>query len=150
VLRLKVSIRGADEVLRAINALGRDAERELKAQAYDIADYLADKIKYAAAAESRQAARAATSVKARKDRWPVVSAGGTTRSAPVLFGSEFGATRRFGWYARARYYDSIPRQYQPHQGRGSYWFFATAEAQQPWVESQWHEAADAVIRRWSA
>jgi hypothetical protein len=149
-LRMRVRISGADEVLRAIHALGRDAEKALRDQAYDIADYLADKIKYAASADSRQSARAASSVKAVRDRWPVIIAGGTKRSQGVLFGSEFGATRRFGWYARARYYHSPARQFRPHQGASSYWFFATAEREQPWVERQWQDAADDVIRRWSA
>jgi hypothetical protein len=150
-LRLRVRIEGADEVIRACQALGPIAEQELQAQAFDIAISLADKIKYAAQADSRQSARASRTVREVKaGAWPAISASNTGRAKGLLFASEFGMTRKSGWYRKRRYFDSAGRQFRPHLGRGSYWFFKTAEREQPWVESQWLAAADAVVRRWSA
>lgn len=150
-LRLNVRISGANEVLKALGDLPRDADRELSAEAFDIAKSVTDWIKIAARNDTRQSARAATSVREVKaGAWPAISAGGTKRANGVLFGSEFGMTRRSGWYARGRYRDSLGRQFRPHMGSSSYWFFRTVEREQPWIESQWHQAADAVVRKWGA
>lgn len=145
---IRIRVEGVEEILRACRRLGPDAERELKRQARDIAETLADRIYYAGAADSRQSARAARSVRAVSGgAWPAIRASNSSR---LLFGSEFGATRHFGWYSLPRYSDSFGKQFRPHLGGGSYWFFKTAEENQPWVESQWRAAADAVIRQWGA
>jgi hypothetical protein len=150
-LKLTVRIQGADEVLRALAKLPRDAEQALREQARDIAETLADRIYYAGRREGRQAARAATTVKAvTAGAWPAVQASNTGRAKGLLFGSEFGMNRKSGWYRKPRYFDSPALQFKPHRGAASYWFFATSEANQPWVESEWHKAADEVVRRWSA
>jgi hypothetical protein len=147
---MKVSIEGANEVLRALDKLPKDADTELRAQAFDIAKVLTDRIKAAGRAHSRQAARAASTVKEVKGRWPIVQASNTGRAKGLLFGSEFGMTRHSGWYAKGRYRDSIGHQFGPHLGGGSYWFFKTADDLQPYVADQWREVADNVVRRWSA
>lgn len=150
MLRMKVRIEGADEVLRALAKLPADANKAMREQAKDIATSLADKMKYAARASSRQAAKLAPTVReSNVGVWPAITAGGG-RWGFLLFGSEFGATRHFGWYARARYFDSTGKQFPEHLGGGSHWFFATAEAQQPWVASEWSKAGDTVVREWSA
>lgn len=146
----KVSISGADEVLRAFDKLPKDADDELRAQAFDIAKVLADRIKYAGRAHSRQAARAASTVKEVKGRWPTIQASNTGRAKGLLFGSEFGMTRHSGWYNKRRYRKSTGHQFGPHLGAGSYWFFKTADELQPYVADQWREVADNVVRRWSA
>jgi hypothetical protein len=146
----KVSIEGADEVLRAFDKLPRDAESELREQAFDIAKVLADRIKAGGRAHSRQAARAASTVKEVKGRWPAIQASNTGRAKGLLFGSEFGMTRHSGWYNKGRYRDSTGHQFGPHLGGGSYWFFKTATALQPYVADQWREVADNVVRKWGA
>lgn len=149
-LRLKVSIQGADEVIRACAKLPADARKELSAEAFDIAKVVTDRIKAAGRADSRQSARAARSVREVKaGAWPAIQAG-NAGARPFLFGSEFGMTRHSGWYARGRYRSSTGRQFRPHLGSGSYWFFRTAESLQPYIESEWHKAADAVVRKWGA
>ena len=55
-----------------------------------------------------------------------------------------------GWYRKVRYFDSDGRQFREHLGSHSYWFFKTAEENQPWMASQWHEVAAEVTRKWSA
>lgn len=151
MLKLKITINGANEVLRALKKLPADADEEMKAEAFDISISLADKIKIAGRRLGPQDARAASRVKeARAGAWPAVVASAVGKAKGILFGSEFGMTRKSGWYARVRYFDSPGRQYREHLGRNSYWFFKTAEEQQPWIESEWSKAADAVVRKWSA
>ncbi len=79
-----------------------------------------------------------------------VGGGGVTAGPhPLLYGSEFGAFGRFGWYAASRYGHSAARQFRPHLGGGSYWFFETAE-HSPAVARTWQLLEDSIIRRWGA
>jgi hypothetical protein len=160
-LKLNVRIEGANEVLRAFSKLPADATNELRDRTLDVSRELAGKIRSAGEAESRVAARAASTVKAVRDRIPAVQASTTGRargrkpskkgsgSGGVLFASEFGMTRKSGWYSKPRYFDSAGRQFRPH-GTHSYWFFVTAERNQSWMADQWDKVADAVVRDWSA
>lgn len=149
-LTFRVSIQGANEVLRAFNKLPRDANQELRTEAFDIAKVLADRIKAAGRRYSKQAARVASTVREVRDRWPAVQASNTGRAKGLLFGSEFGMNRKSGWYGRPRYFDSRGYQFHPHTGQQGAWFFPTAEALQPYVEQQWRQVADNVVRKWSA
>lgn len=147
-LRIKVEITGVRETLRAFGDLPDDAQRELRERSKALADALAVEIRAAGQADTRQSARAATSVRAVRDRVPVIEAGRTKRAQAVLFGSEFGMTRRSGWYAKARYGQSEARQYRPHLGAGSYWFFRTVEDNTARIDREWNAMADELIRRW--
>ena len=103
-LRFTVRIEGADEVIRALDKLPKDARDAMKAQAKDIATSLADFIKLGGRAHSRQAARAARTVRESSEGfWPVITA---NNSSGLLFGSIFGMTRKSGWYAKRRYFNS--------------------------------------------
>jgi hypothetical protein len=149
-IRAKIEITGLQETIRAFNQLPKEANNELRVQTLDLTKALAEKIRAAGMSDTPQSARAAKSVKAVRDRVPVVQAGGTKRASAVIFGSEFGATRKFGWYARGRYYDSTGKQYRPHRGRASYWFFAEIERQQPMIAATWSRTADAILRKWAS
>lgn len=139
-LTIPISIVGLRATLAALRNLPKDADREIRAAALDLAQELALATAAAGRHEGRQAALVAVTVKARKDRVPVVVAGGAKRlgrnrrpAFKLLFGSEFGATRL--------------EQYKPHLGRGSYWFFRTIEDEQAMISSRWLEAADRIIDR---
>lgn len=145
---IRVRIEGADEVIRALDKLPKDARQAMREQAKDIATSLADFIKLAGRNHSRQAARAARSVReSSQGVWPVITANNSSR---LLYGSVFGMRRHSGWYAKRRYRRSRGQQFGPYIGYPGYWFFKTAEERQPWIESEWHKAADDVVRRWSA
>jgi hypothetical protein len=145
---IKVRIEGADEVIRALKKVPPDTQAAMRAEAKDIATSLADWIKADASAHSRQAARAARSVReANQGFWPVITADNRSK---LLFGSIFGMNRKSGWYAKRRYFPSKGSQFGKHIGYPGHWFFLSAEKRQPWVESEWHKAADEVVRRWSA
>lgn len=139
-LTVQVRIDGLRETIAALGRLPKDANDEIRAAAQELAKKLATAAAAAGRAEGRQAALVATTVRAARDRVPVITAGGTKRlgrnrkpAYKLLFGSEFGAN----------YY----RQYQPHLGSGSYWFFQTVEDEQATIAAEWLEAADAIIEK---
>lgn len=157
-LTMRVNIRGLRETIRAFGDLPKDASQELRTGSMKLAQSLAPKAAAAARSEGSQAAAVASTVKARRDRVPVVIAGGAkrvtknrARAGDLVAGSEFGihARSRFGWYAAGRYSHSAGRQYKPHQGAFSYWFFRAFEAAQPEIEREWLDMADAIIRKWA-
>lgn len=141
-LIIDVNIEGLRETIRALNALPKEASAELREAALELSKKMARAAASAGATEGSQAALVATTVRAQKDRVPVVVAGGTKRlgrnkkpAFKLLFGSEFGSNR-------------LP-QYKPHVGRGSYWFFKTIEDHQVMIAAEWQKAADEIIRKFS-
>jgi len=139
-LMVTVRIDGLRETLAALRALPKDASDELRVAALEISKEVAAAAKASGIQEGRQAAIVATTVRAARDRVPVVVAGGNKkigrRKKPaykLLFGSEFGANRL--------------DQYKPHLGRGSYWFFRTIEDEQAEIAARWLKAADEIIRK---
>jgi hypothetical protein len=139
-LTVQVRISGVRETIAALSRLPKDANDEIRAAAQELAKKLATAAQLAGRTEGRQAALVATTVKAARDRVPVITAGGTKRlgrnrepAYKLLFGSEFGAN----------YY----RQYKPHLGPDSYWFFQTVEEEQATIAAEWLEAADAIIEK---
>ncbi|GEL17692.1 hypothetical protein [Pseudonocardia asaccharolytica] len=149
-LTINVRITGVRDTLRAFRELPKDASAELRDRTMVLAQSLAAVARASGMGDTAQSARAASSVKAVRDRVPVVKAGGTKRSSGVIFGSEFGMNRRSGWYARRRYRGSAGRQYRPHQGAHSYWFFTAIEGEQDRIDRTWNEIADSVIRKWGS
>jgi hypothetical protein len=139
-LTVNMRIDGLRETIAALNKLPKDASTELRAAALELSKKLATAAAESGRGEGGQAALVAKTVRAAKDRVPVVQAGGTRKlgrnrepAYKLLFGSEFGANR-------------YP-QYRPHLGRGSYWFFRTIEDEQVTIAAEWLEAADAIIEK---
>lgn len=141
---LEIKVTGADEVAARLRKLPLNARDEARKGMTKLSRDLANIIRRAGKASSRQSARAATTVRARTGLTPGVLAG----PHPLLFGSEFGANGRYGWYSAERYRDSVGRQFRPHGG--SYWFFTTARREQPRIDEAAKEIADAVIRDWGS
>lgn len=142
-LTVKVRIDGLRETIAALSRLPKDANDEIRAAATALAKDMAVVAAAAGRVEGRQAALVAVTVKAGRDRVPVVNAGGTRRlgsnRAPaykLLFGSEFGA--------------NFYKQYRPHVGSGSYWFFQTIDDQQAEISAAWLAAADEIIEKFGA
>lgn len=138
-LTVTVRIDGLNETLRALSKLPKDANNEIRKASLELSRQLATKAKESGISEGRQAALVASTVKARRDRVPVIAAGGMKKlgrnrepAYKLLFGSEFGASRL--------------KQYKPHLGKGSYWFFKTVEDNQKEIADAWNDAADRVIR----
>lgn len=147
-----VHIDGAWETLAAFRRLPAEADTQLRDASQRIAEALVPQVQAAARAQGGQAALMAGTVTARSDRLPMIQAGGSRRvgrnHAPaygLLFGSEFGAKGRFGWYSRARYRSSVGRQFNAHRGAASYWFFRTVENSEQRIDAEWNEAAQRII-----
>lgn len=136
---------GLNEVIRATRDLPDEAQREIADKREELSQRLATLVRAAGQASDRQSARAATTVRPGGGAQMVVAG-----PHPLLFGSEFGALGRFGWYANRRYRGSRPRQFRPHRGAASYWFFRTIERHQPEIDEAWAQALDATVRAWSA
>jgi hypothetical protein len=138
-LVINVRIEGVRETLAAFRGMPKEASDELRKASTDLANMLAIDARAAGVAEGSQAALVAGTVKAARDRVPVVQAGGAkrlgSRRAPawkLLFGSEFGSN----------VYSQFPRA---HQGRDGIWFFPTIEANSGPIAARWREAADRTI-----
>lgn len=144
---LTVQTRGLREVQRALARLPAAAAQELLVGQRKLASVFGAKISAAGRADSRQSARAAGTVRVVSD------AGGIGVRAgphPLLFGSEFGSNSRWGWYSARRFRNSTGRQFRPHRGGASYWFFRTVEENSGAVEREAATIGDRVIGRWSA
>lgn len=147
MLRASIRIEGAREVIRALGQVPGDGEEALRRRSNELAYNLLRRMRRAAAREGRQAARAASTLRVvRGSLLPTVTAG----PHPLLFGSEFGMTRHSGWYSRGRYYHSTGQQFGPWRGNEGYWFFPARRAADPVIGAAWRQAADDVIRSWSA
>ncbi len=141
-LTIKVSIDGLQGTLRALRNLPKDASVEIREASLELSKKLARAAESAGKTEGKQAALVSTTVKAAKDRVPVVQAGGNKKlgrnrkpAFKLLFGSEFGATNL--------------KQYKPHVGNGSYWFYRTIEKESVTIAKEWQNAADDIIRKFS-
>jgi hypothetical protein len=143
---LRVTLRGDQEVIRALNALPREAQDEVRDGSTRLAESLMRKMR-GRASSNRQARAAARTLHVIRDRFPTVEAGPEKR----LAGSEFGATAHFGWYRRARYWESAGDQYRKHLGgKAGYWFYATLERERDTINRAHREMVDNIVRRWSA
>lgn len=140
-LVVSIKVDGIRETLSAFARLPKDAQNEIRDASLELARQLAGSAAAAGHAEGSQASLVATTVKPRRDRVPVIEAGGSKRlgrnkkpAFKLLFGSEFGSNyyRQFG---------------KPHLGSGSYWFFDTVDREQAAITTEWSKAADNVVRR---
>lgn len=146
---IRTRVTGLREVLRALDRLPDDAQREARQGAVRLSRLLANRIRAAGRASSRQSARASRTVRtATEGNNPAVVAG----PHPLLFGSNYGALARFGWYRKPRYWDSPLRQFRPWVGQSDndYWFNSTAIAEKPAIEAEHRSMLDAIVRSWSA
>lgn len=143
--RIEVRIRGLERVQRSADDLPQEVRTQLRLRRRLLAQRFARIVAAAGRADTRQSARAASTVKA-------LTAGGEIKVVagphPMLYGSEFGILRRTGWYAARRYLDSPARQYRPHRGSSSYWFRKAVRENQAVIDEEWAQASDAIIRAW--
>ena len=148
-LSVSIYTDGIRSTLAAFRKLPAEASENLRDGSLKLSKTLARRVQAAGLADSDQAAAVAPTVKAVRDRVPAITAGGPTRVTSsrvpawkILFGSEFGARRRFGWYAARKYSRSPGRQYRPHLGRGSYWMFRAVDRSQATINAGWAKVAD--------
>lgn len=155
-LTIRLRLINARPVLAAFRGLPKEASAELREGAGKLAETLATRVRAAGRGEGRQASLLVSTVKVKRDRVPVIEVGGSKRvgrhGAPawgVLFGSEFGADGRYGWFGAPEYGGSDGRQYKPHRGREGRWIFPTVEAEQHTINAAWEQVATDILRAWS-
>ncbi|QWF81133.1 hypothetical protein [Amycolatopsis sp. CA-230715] len=156
-LTVHMRLDGARETLRAFRGLPKDANNELRDASQRLAKALAVKAKADATTNGGPQGRLlAPTVRAARDRVPVVQVGGTRRvgrfrqpAYGVLFGSVFGMNGASGWYNRTRYRASHGRQYRPHRGTQAYWFFPLVEHEAGTISREWNRAADEIVQRFA-
>lgn len=133
-LRLRIRIDGAREILRGFRRLPPDASRQLRERTLILSETLAARVRAAASSDSPQSALVASTVKARKDRVPSIQAGSSKKvgrnrkpAHKILFGSEFGS--------------NVLKQFRPHRGASSYWFYKTVEESEAEIAENWRQLA---------
>jgi hypothetical protein len=129
-MRVGIEVAGLKETLRAFNAYGPDANRELRQAAGALVDELVPVLVASAASSGPQAMLAAGTVKRISDRVPAIGAAGSKRVKPstrprrkvsggdVFFGSEFGA-------------GPTNPQFPKYTGTSGRWFFPTIRRATP-------------------
>lgn len=143
-MAVRVRITGVFETLQAFNKLPKDANKELRERSNKLAQLLAEKAKQNARAdESPQAALLVPTIKARRDRAPVIAAGGARRLGSrrrpawkLLYGSEFGSNK----HTQFR---------KSHLGRQGSWLFRTADENEELIDREWNKAAAEIMRKWA-
>lgn len=140
-ITVTVRITNLRPTLAAFRDLPKDADREMRAASLSIAGFVAVELKMAARGNGQSALMVPT-IRAVKDRVPTVQAGGLRRvgrnrvpAYKVLFGSEFGS-------------HSL-KQYRAFNA-GGYWFFVTVDENRGYIDREYNEAADEVLRNWGA
>ena len=145
-IKVGLEVEGLRDAIKAFNKLDKETQNQVRDAVVKIAQNMANQI--ASTGKSLRDPRyglLASSVRASRDRVPVVYIGGRVNPKAsggggpnqLLFGMEFGAeSRRNSW--------RFPPRSEPLRGGNEgYWIFPTARRQQPEVLEAWQEALDA-------
>ena len=149
-------------LLKALNAMGKEAQVGLKDDVQSISAWTAQGIQQAAYSHPyypRQAIIVAQTVRAARDRVPTVYVGGTkgrasggANAGQLLFGNEFGGDRNaFGNLTAFPNggYRFPPRTSREGRGNKGYWIFPTLKAMQPEIKKRWFAAVEQVLDLWA-
>jgi len=152
--RISMGVRaeGVQETLRAYRKLDKEAQKKAKDKTVEVSNVLAKRIRSSAPADPRYA-MLEQSVKAGRDRVPVIRVGG--RATPqvsggggpreLVIGMEFGADQ-----SGPNAWRLPPRT--PRRGRGNqgYWIFPTATREQTSIVKLWQDSLDPVLTEWGS
>lgn len=150
------------ELLKALNVMGKEANRELKNDVYSISSWVAGGIKtsgYVGARFPAQAAIVAATVRPAKDRVPTIYVGGAkgrasggANAGQLLFGNEFGGERNAKGSVSTfpnGGFKFPPRTSREGRGNKGYWIFPTLKVMQPEIKKRWQEACIKVLDNWA-
>jgi hypothetical protein len=151
VVEAHVKIHGVADMKAAFRRLPKEASKSLKEHTSVLAEDLAQLIHNSATGSSRQAAAVAKTVKARKDRFVAVQAGGNRRvTSQRRVSSGQGPTKAYMLLFGANFGASQLNQFRSHRGAGTddYFFFSTVEENTPRIDSAWGQVVDDVADEW--
>jgi hypothetical protein len=149
-------------LLKALSAMDKEAQVDLKNDVYGISAWTARGIQQAGYAHPiypRQASIIAQSVRPARDRVPTVYVGGGkgrvsggANSGQLLWGNEFGGDRNAFGNLNAfpnGGYRFPPRTSREGRGNKGYWIFPTLKDMQPEIKRRWFAAVDKVMDNWA-
>ncbi len=146
-----IRFEGINETLRAFRTLDKEASKAAKVEATKIAEFLAARIRAKAPTDKRYQ-NLAVSVKAGRDRVPVIRIGGLANPKvsggggprELIIGMEFGADQN-----GPNAWRFPPRTPRLGRGNAGYWIYPTARAHLSEVIKMWFDAMDKIIAEWS-
>lgn len=128
-----IRVHGLAELNRALKAIGRDAQRELKEANVKVAKVEAARIRSAASALGSTAAMVAPGITGGGgNAWAGIKLG----THPAAPGAEFGGQRR-----------NTTMQFQPWRGHEGYFAFPTIRRDDELIERTWAEPIYDLLRR---
>jgi hypothetical protein len=149
-------------LLKALSAMDKEAQSELKNDVYGISAWTAQGIQQAGYGHPiypRQAAIVAATVRPARDRVPTVYVGGGkgrvsggANAGQLLFGNEFGGDRNAFGNLNAfpnGGYRFPARTSREGRGNKGYWIFPTLKAMQPEIRRRWFSAVNKVMDNWA-
>lgn len=135
-----IRVEGVSQLLKVL----RKAPKELNAEVRDAAQGIADLLVSASqkAASTRQEQLAASGLKSKRDRVPVVRVPSTMirpglRASDIFYGAEFGGRRR-----------PTTMQFLEHRGRRGYFLYPTARSRGKEFGKMWEAAIDKAMEDW--
>lgn len=136
-----VEIKGMRELLKALSKIDKDLQNDVRDASVKIADDLVSGAK--SRAHTRLQVLAASSLKAKRDRVPVVRVPRTqvrpgTKATDIFYGAEFGGGRR-----------PTTQQFPEHMGRRGYFLYPTARARGKRYADLWADAVDEAFKAWN-
>jgi hypothetical protein len=146
-------------LLKAMNTMDKESKTTLKREVFKISEMTATALRFGAVSKRQKII--ANTIRARWDRVPTISVGGSKKMSSkakygdksgtvgdALFGVEFGAKQNFLKNGGR----SFPARSVPYGSRGGlrgYWIFPTLRHMQPEIKRRWYQAVDDVIDNWS-
>ncbi len=144
-------IEGMRDTIKAFNKLDKDGKNAARDEVKKIAELLAARIRAKAPSDKRYQNLAVT-VRAGRDRVPVIYIGG--RATPkvsggggpreLIIGMEFGADQ-----TGPNAWRFPPRTPKLGRGNAGYWIYPTVKASQDEIIRLWFDAMDRIIEEWS-
>jgi hypothetical protein len=148
--KMTVHVEGLTETVRAFNRYGKAANNELRDAAQGEVNKVAPMLVAAMRSDGGPSALVASSVSAKRDRYPVIKAAGSKRVATrkrgrgarpragdLFFGAEFGGRGR-----------STTQQFRPWKGTTGYAFYPTLRRHTSDIVDGYRKALNDLARKW--
>jgi hypothetical protein len=152
---LHIDDKDLKDFLRVMNTMGKEANNELRDDVLKISEVMATALRFSASSKRQKIA--ANTIRARYDRLPTISIGGSKKITSynrkggtvgdMLYGVEFGA--RKGYLKNGgRSFPTRSAPYGTTGGSRGYWIFPTLRRMQPEIRRRWYQAVDDLIEKW--
>jgi len=154
-VQLRIDDKDLKDFLRVMNSMGKEANTELKKEVLKISEMTATTLRFSASSKRQKII--ANTIKARYDRLPTISIGGSKKITgysrnggtvgDMLYGVEFGA--RKGYLRNGGRSFPTRSNPTPSGGNNGWWIFPTLRKVQPEIRRRWYQAVDELIEQWS-